>query len=176
MTFIFGSFTLGTALLFSAVKNMSLLQLARGEAGPGQPPSIVDATLSKGAKQSTSTQSVTATEPFSKRGVVKFDGHLVAAWIVPWLKKARQMGWKGHVTSGWRDPAYSERLCRQMCGAPSCPGRCAGRSSNHSGKVFPKGAIDVSDEATFAVIMRKLRAPLRNDLPADRVHFSVTGH
>jgi hypothetical protein len=45
MTFIFGSWTLGAALLFSAIKNMSLLQLVKGESGPGQPESIVDSTI-----------------------------------------------------------------------------------------------------------------------------------
>lgn len=47
MTFIFGSWTLGAALLFSAIKNMSLIQLAKGEGGPGQPQSIVEGVFSK---------------------------------------------------------------------------------------------------------------------------------
>ena len=86
------------------------------------------------------------------------------------------MGWSGTVTSGYRTPEYSESLCFDMCGAPSCPGTCAGRSSNHSGKVYPRGAIDVSDEATFGAIMRRLGNPIKNSLgPADPVHFSVSG-
>lgn len=47
MTFIFGSWTLGAALLYSAVKNMTLLELIRGEEGPGQPGSIVAATYAE---------------------------------------------------------------------------------------------------------------------------------
>jgi len=109
-------------------------------------------------------------------GVGTIDGKQVAKWIIPYVKKARQMGWKGTVTSGYRSPAYSEQLCMNMCGAPSCPGTCAGKSSNHSGKVYPAGAIDVSEPESFGAIMRKINAPLKNDLPSDPVHYSYTGH
>jgi hypothetical protein len=111
-------------------------------------------------------------------GVEWFDGRKVAAWMVPYLTWARKHGWKGHVVSGWRDPAYSERLCWAMCGAPRCPGRCAGRSSNHSGSVKPHGAIDVSDYQTFGRLMHScpLRPHIYNALGArDPVHYSVSG-
>jgi hypothetical protein len=115
--------------------------------------------------------------PPTPQGIGIFDGHQVAGWIIPWLEKARAHGWAGTVTSGYRDPAYSESLCWAMCGAPSCPGRCAGRSSNHSGKDYPAGAVDVSDYYTFGRIMQELGAPLHNALgSADPVHFSYTGH
>lgn len=45
MTAIFGAWTLGAALLYSAIKNMTLVELIKGEAGPGQPESIVDSIL-----------------------------------------------------------------------------------------------------------------------------------
>lgn len=61
MTFVFGSWTLGAALLFSAIKNMSLLELVRGETGPGQPPSIVDSTLAMA--QARKNGGTTATTP-----------------------------------------------------------------------------------------------------------------
>lgn len=116
-------------------------------------------------------------------GVVQFDGVPVAAWLVPHLKWARDTGlagqrWHGQLVSGWRDPAYSESLCKRMCGAPSCPGRCAGRSSHHSGSVSPAGAVDVSDYIRFGRIIR--RSPhtpaIFNSLPIDPVHFSATGN
>jgi hypothetical protein len=110
------------------------------------------------------------------KGVARFDGEQVAAWMVRWLKKSRDHGWRGELVSGYRSPAHSERLCLDMCGATSCPGRCAGRSSNHSGKDFPAGAVDVSDQFTFAAIQPRIGSPLRNDLPSDRVHFSASGH
>ena len=108
-------------------------------------------------------------------GIVTFDGVRCAAWIAEWLEKSRKAGWNGRLVSGYRDPAYSESLCQAMCGAPSCPGRCAGRSSNHSGSVYPAGACDVSDYWTFAEIQPKIGSPLCNHLPSDRVHFSVSG-
>jgi peptidoglycan hydrolase-like protein with peptidoglycan-binding domain len=113
-----------------------------------------------------------------RAGVATFDGKPVAAWLKPYLVWARNNGWKGTINSGWRDPAYSEQLCRNMCGAPSCPGRCAGRTSNHAGSVKPAGAVDVSDYTRFAELMRRcpLKPPIYNALGArDPVHFSVSG-
>jgi hypothetical protein len=113
-----------------------------------------------------------------RAGVATFDGRPVAAWIQPYLVWARQNGWKGTLSSGWRDPAYSEHLCLQMCGHATCPGKCAGRTSNHAGSVKPAGAIDVSDYVTFGHLMA--RCPysprLQNKLGArDPVHYSVSG-
>lgn len=110
-------------------------------------------------------------------GVGTFDGKPCANWIIPWLEKSRRAGWDGYLVSGWRDPDYSEQLCYAMCGAPSCPGRCAGRSSNHSGSEYPAGAVDVSDFYNFGAIQKRIGSPLINDLgPADPVHFSISGH
>lgn len=110
-------------------------------------------------------------------GLVWFDGHQVAAWIAAELTKARRAGrWKGHVVSGWRDPLYSERLCYSMCGHPTCPGRCAGQSSRHSGIEYPNGAADVDDFWRLQAECRRLNLRIQNDLPNDRVHFSSDGH
>lgn len=100
----------------------------------------------------------------------------IAAWIVPWLQKSWDAGWRGVVNSGYRSPEYSQQLCYNICGAPSCPGTCAGTSSNHTQHVKPGGAVDVSDYYNFAAIQPRIGSPLRNDLPNDRVHFSSTGH
>lgn len=112
-------------------------------------------------------------------GVGRFDGVPVALWMVPYLEWARANGWRGRLVSGWRDPQYSRSLCMRMCGAPSCPGRCAGTSSNHVGSRSPNGAIDVSDYQTFGRLMTRcpLRPQLVNRLGArDPVHFSVSGN
>lgn len=110
-------------------------------------------------------------------GLGKFEGVTVAGWMVQWLEKSRSKGWDGSVTSGYRDPDYSEQLCYRMCGAPSCSGTCAGRNSNHSGKDYPAGAIDVTDYDNFARIQKEIGSPLKNELDArDPVHFSVSGH
>jgi len=118
---------------------------------------------------------------FFTSGVTTYDGRQVAKWLVPYLRYARQHGWRGTLNSGWRDPVYSEHLCYVMCGAPSCPGRCAGRSSNHSGSSPGHGAVDVSDYGTFGRIMASMPLPggahrLYNALGSrDPVHYSASG-
>lgn len=56
MTFIMGSWTLGAALLFSAIKNISLLELIKGEENQGQPPSIVEAAYNEAGAGSTGVE------------------------------------------------------------------------------------------------------------------------
>jgi len=112
-------------------------------------------------------------------GVTRYDGVPVAKWLVPYLTYARSHGWQGHLNSGWRSPAYSQSLCYRMCGAPSCPGRCAGVASNHAGSNKPRGAVDVSDYYRFGAIMRS--APLNPHIfnalgSRDPVHFSASGN
>ena len=111
-------------------------------------------------------------------GVVSWRGVPVAAWMVPWLERSVKAGWSGNLLSGFRTPEYSEGLCYAICGAPSCPGRCAGRNSGHSQKVYPGGCIDVvySEAAHFAAIQRRIGSPLHNAIgPSDPNHFSVSG-
>lgn len=118
-----------------------------------------------------------------------FEGVAVAAWMVGkdagpngshvnWLQKIRDAGWHGVVVSGARTAAHSEELCWQMCGAPSCSGTCAGRSSNHVVDAgYPDGAVDVSEYTRFGELARQVGAPLINALgAADPVHFSPSGH
>lgn len=112
-------------------------------------------------------------------GVTRFDGVLCAAWMVPHLEWARSHGWGGRLVSGWRDPKYSQSLCYRMCGRPSCPGKCAGMSSNHVGSAKPRGALDVSDYVRFGSLMRQCPHSPRifNALGArDPVHFSASGN
>jgi hypothetical protein len=113
-----------------------------------------------------------------RAGVDTFDGEPVAAWMKPYLVWAREHGWNGTLNSGWRDPVHSERLCYDICNAPKCPGRCAGRSSNHVGNVKPAGSIDVSNPAQFGELMKKCPYEPRifNALGAkDPWHFSASG-
>lgn len=113
-----------------------------------------------------------------KKGVSWYDGRQVASWMVPYLVWARKHGWQGRLVSGWRDPNYSQRLCYAMCGRPSCPGRCAGLSSNHVGSSPPHGAVDVSSYGHFGQLMRQCPYSPRlvNRLGSrDPVHYSVSG-
>jgi hypothetical protein len=111
-------------------------------------------------------------------GVTTFDSKPVAAWMKPYLEWARDNGWDGTLISGWRDPAHSEQVCIEKCGAPTCPGNCAGRTSNHAGSVMPAGALDVSDYVRFGQLMTRcpLEPRLHNALGArDPNHFSYSG-
>jgi hypothetical protein len=120
---------------------------------------------------------------FVTPGVTRFDGMPVAKEFVPYLVWARERRWKGVLSSGWRDPEFSESLCIAMCGAPTCPGRCAGKASRHSQKNVWNGAIDVTDYTKFGQLMASmpLNPPIRpvrltNHLPIDPVHYSVAGN
>lgn len=114
-------------------------------------------------------------------GVTRWNGTPVAKCAVPYLDYAKSKGWAGYVVSGWRDPAYSQSLCYRICGAPSCPGKCAGTSSNHVGNSCSRFALDVSYYSDFGAHMRNM--PLRSGLPRifnglgaqDPVHFSPSG-
>jgi len=137
-------------------------------------PAMLTRAVARRAKQRKAAKASAA----PRNGVAMFDGRPVAAWLKPYLDWARQNGWKGTLNSGFRDPAYSEKLCMSMCGAPSCPGKCAGRASNHAGNTNPTGAIDVSDYVTFGQLMRRCPYSPRifNALGAqDPVHFSASG-
>src|SRR3954451_23185176 len=115
---------------------------------------------------------------FLKPGVGKFDGVVVAKTAIPLLQWARQNGWPGHLVSGYRSPAYSESLCYAMCGRPSCPGKCAGRATNHAYATPARFAIDVSDYVKFREVIAHspLRPKIHNALPRDLVHFSPQGN
>lgn len=114
---------------------------------------------------------------YLKPGVGTFDGVRVAKCAIPILRWCRAHDWGGHLVSGYRSPAYSEHLCYAMCGRPSCPGKCAGRASNHSGNSPVRFAVDVSDYATFKNVVARcpLKPHIHNNLPVDPVHFSPSG-
>jgi hypothetical protein len=117
-------------------------------------------------------------DSYSKDGIVRFDGRPCAKWMVPRITYARRNGWRGYVVSAYRTPEYSEQLCYNMCGRPSCPGRCAGRNTNHAKYKRPGGALDVSYYYDFGSHQRRNPAQPRiwNALGAqDPVHFSVSG-
>ena len=116
---------------------------------------------------------------YLKPGVGFFDGVPVAKTFIPVLTWCRQNGWHGRLVSGYRTPAYSESLCYRMCGRPSCPGRCAGRSTNHAYATPERFAGDVSDYYNFGRIVARcpLRPKVHNSLGArDPVHFSPQGN
>ena len=137
------------------------------------------AMLARGLRRRRKQRVLAKRSAAPRAGLATFDGRAVAEWIEPHLRWARGHGWKGTVESGYRTPEHSEQLCMSMCGHPTCPGTCAGRTSNHSGRVAPAGAVDVTDYPAFAELMKRSphRPRLLNDLPVtDPNHFSATGH
>jgi hypothetical protein len=102
------------------------------------------------------------------RGVVDFEGTPVAAWIYPYLAYARREGWKGRVESGYRSLAEQTRIWNSGVRPAARPGQ-----SNHEGKRFPRGAVDVTQAAELAHILGRLPGSLlRWAGNADPVHFS----
>jgi hypothetical protein len=109
--------------------------------------------------------------------VVTLDGKPCPSWLAKWLLNQRQSGWDGVLVSGYRTPEYSQQLCYQICGAPSCPGRCAGLSSNHTCRPSFKcydgeGAVDVS----YYWQIREGSGAYNNLGSSDPVHFSRSGY
>lgn len=101
------------------------------------------------------------------KGTVNFEGKQVAAWIAPELKYAREHGWKGTVTSGFRSFADQTRIYNSGVRPAAKPG-----TSNHEGAQFPRGAVDVSDAQTLSRILKHKKSPLVFAGAKDPVHFS----
>lgn len=102
------------------------------------------------------------------KGVGHFDGKPVALWIIPYLIYARSKGWKGSVESGYRSASEQRRICSETSGPCAAPGK-----SNHQGKAFPRGAVDVSEAPQLAAILEKIPGGLLKWAgAADTVHFS----
>ena len=153
-------------------------QLLKHMAHPRSPRNANPAKLARALARRRKQHKLAARNAAISSGVAMFDNKPVAAWLKPYLDWARAHGWQGQLNSGYRTPEYSEHLCYEMCGAPRCSGKCAGRSSHHSMRVKPGGSIDVTDYVKFGELMRQCPYSPRifNNLPNDRVHYSNTGN
>jgi hypothetical protein len=114
------------------------------------------------------------------KGGAVFEGTTVASWIKPILDWARQHGWNGSITSGYRTPQHNADI-----------GGAA--NSNHTKLDYPGGAIDVGDpraqtegQALYNVIKNYPNKPTLvwakdagvgwGGSPIDWGHFSSDGH
>ena len=151
-----------------------LRQMEHPRSARASSPAMVARGMARRRKQHKAAR--TSARP--REGVVTFDGKPVASWMRPHLEWARTHGWQGSVLSGYRTPEESEQLCREKCGAPKCPGKCAGRDSNHSGRIAPAGALDVTDYVRFHELMKRCphQPSIKNAVPTDINHFSHAGN
>jgi hypothetical protein len=117
-------------------------------------------------------------------GLETFDGKPVAAWIVPSLRWAREHGWTGTVTSGFRTCEHQKQVAADFAASQGTTvaaiypnGPCA---SNHVGHQHPRGAVDVSNPEQLDRVLRnnpnRPRLVWGGPVINDRVHFSATGH
>lgn len=116
---------------------------------------------------------------FDKGGtdLVIFDGKSCVEDLAYWLDLIRDKGrWAGVLVSGYRTPAYSTQLCYNMCGHPTCPGRCAGASTNHAKRTYPGPAGDVTDYFRCEDALIDVGSGYHNNLPYDLVHMSKSGY
>lgn len=177
MTFGFALLTAGTVLLYSGWSNSSIpdvlsgIAVRKGGAGDTGFVSLLTAPA-QGVKEATTPNSGGGNGgDTSARGLATWinpDGSkvLIAKWIYIELKR---VGWHGYIESGYR----SEQKQREVCATGVQPCADPG-TSNHEGKVFPKGAIDVreSEAADLDAKLKAAHSPLVYAGSKDPVHFS----
>lgn len=153
--------TFGGLLVYSALHGKGITDILAGNVGDPLNPA--------GGDVPTNGSASTDDADTGAAGVGTFDGKLVANWIIPILKYARKRGWQGHVSSGYRNEADQARVCATGVRPCAAPGK-----SNHQGKEFPGGAVDVTDAVGLSGIL--LTSPYATKLvwagAKDPVHFS----
>lgn len=176
MTPAFGLLVLGGVFLVSAIRNRTVQETLSGitSTKPDTTATALDkasavlTSLVSGATGPVKGAAQTTGAVIGGQGLVHFDGTLVCAWIARELQIARERGWQGSVTSGYRSPADQARACAETSGPCAPPGQ-----SNHQGKRYPKCAVDVSDAEGLARALRP-NSPLHwtGKSIGDDVHFS----
>jgi hypothetical protein len=170
MTFAFGSFTLGAALLFSAFKNMSLIDLVMGRPGESV---ASQGEHHPGSESGGGSGGVAVSGPATtdSKGLVTWhnpDGSTkqICKWIYFELKR---VGWHGYIESGHRSESEQAATCAtgvQPCATPG--------TSRHEGTSYPSCAIDVrqSEAAALSAKLKHAHSPLVYAGGKDPVHFS----
>lgn len=198
MAIAIAAITIGGWFAYSALKGMSLAEVFKGGGGttldPGGSVQAPDtATSTSSAPTADSGTAILGTDPGNglpgvQRGTTIIDGKPVVNWIASQVLAARRHGWSGQVTSGVRTYSEQVQACIHVCGnANGCPGTCAKPgTSNHEVRVaiFPYGAVDITNGAQFDTALKRAKGAgdagpypmIRNALPNDPVHRSLTGH
>lgn len=142
---------------------LSVLSRLAGDASA--PPTTQEATASIG----TQAPKGAAGALTSRKGIVDFGGHKVAAWIAPILQYVASKGVTPQITSGYRSKAEQERIYDSGVRPAAVPG-----TSNHEGDAFPRGAVDIANAQAVANALKG--SPYEKLLvyagSKDPVHFS----
>ncbi len=149
----------------------AILAYAQNTHAPGALESLAAGLTAPPATESP-TAPQTASQGTSKGGVAQFDGKPVASWIKPLLEYARQRGWKGTVTSGYRTDQEQARIYRSGVRPAAVPKALGGGGSKHSQTGFLQGAVDVSDAQTLSKILKAKHSRLQGAGAKDPPHFS----
>lgn len=156
----------------SAVTNEIVSQLLSGKKldltkAASQP--VVPAKTSTTPSKTVTKDATTDATVKTPKGVGHFEGTAVAAWIAPILEYARERGWKGSVTSGYRSFAEQKAIYDRGTRPAAKPG-----TSNHEFTAFPGGAVDVSNAEQLSQILQgsKYAHMLVWAGSKDPVHFS----
>jgi hypothetical protein len=108
------------------------------------------------------------------QGLVAFDNKPVASWIAPILDYARQHGWQGSLNEGYRTDRQQAGIYNSGVRPAAVPVSLGGGGSNHEGKGWPAGAVDVSQAQQLSNILS--RSPYKGLLvwagAKDPPHFS----
>lgn len=111
-------------------------------------------------------------------GAGSLGGVKIASWIIPILRWAMRHGWHGTVTSGYRTPA--QQMAAATAYGLSHYGPGGPLASNHVRLAYPGGAVDVTNPAQLAAVLRGYHGAHRlvwgGPVIGDYVHFSATGH
>lgn len=171
---------------YQAERNQAVLAWYQNRMMPGAASQLASALTSAKNEAGSNTGTVAATSPVSPsvssggnvsgHGGAALDpsGKKVANWIEPILDYARQRGWKGTISSGYRSDQEQTQIYNSGVRPAALPRSMGGGGSNHEFTMYPGGAVDVTDAGTLAKILEN--SPYKQKLvyagSKDPVHFS----
>lgn len=159
MTFGFAMLTYGMLLMYSGWSNNTIIDVLEGLGKSHKPgagdtgfAALLQSAASGAVPGSGGEGPATGAAAGGKapKGVTTFDGKPCCKWIANELQWAREHGWRGSLTSGYRSKADQARACEETSGPCAEPGK-----SNHQGKKYPKCAADVTEPQQLEEVLSK---------------------
>jgi hypothetical protein len=120
--------------------------------------------------------------------LVELEGHPMPWWVAREIKRARRNGWRGVVLSGYRTDreqlAAAARYAASLGQTIEQVYPHGPLASNHCGRSWPAGAVDVTQPADLAEALHERPLPWHGRRLTwavdvgfnDRAHFSRDGH